>query len=115
MQALIYLLILGSVIFFLSKFGRSAQQQNEPASQEKSYNKFRPKPSPMELWVQVYETAKMDEARSLQARLQEEEVQCVLYEQGKKDIHGNEMKGLGVAVPKTAMNLAQKIISRILS
>ena len=49
----------------------------------------------------------------LQARLQEEEIECILYEQGKKDIHGNPLKGVGVAVPKTTVPQAQSIISRM--
>ncbi len=55
----------------------------------------------------------MEEGRMLQARLQEEEVECVLYEQGKKDIHGNSLKGIGVAVPKTSAPHAQRVISRM--
>ena len=65
------------------------------------------------MWVQVYETASLEEARILQARLQEEEVECMIYEQGKKDIHGNPLKGIGIAVPKTTTTHAQSIISRM--
>lgn len=111
---LVYILLLGVVLYLLTRVKRQGDESESSYSPKPSRN-FKPKRSPMELWVQVYETAEMGEARSLQARLQEEEVECVLYEQGKKDINGNLMKGLGVAVPKTAMNLAQKIITRILS
>lgn len=55
----------------------------------------------------------MDEARLLQARMQEEELECILYEQGKKDIHGNPLKGIGIAVPKSQAPQAQSIISRM--
>ena len=75
---------------------------------------FRPKRNPGEIWVQVYETASVEEGRKLQARL-EEEVECVLYEQGKKDIYGSALKGIGIAVPKTTTALAQNIISRLLA
>ena len=66
-----------------------------------------------EAWVQVYETSSVEDAHLIQARLQEDEVECMLYEQGKKDIYGNSLKGIGVAVPKSSVPLAQKIISRM--
>ena len=66
-----------------------------------------------EPWVQVYETASHEDARLIQAHLQEEEVECLIYEQGKKDIYGNLLKGIGIAVPKSSVPLAQKIISRM--
>lgn len=49
----------------------------------------------------------------MQARLQEDEVECILYEQGKKDIHGNLLKGIGIAVPKTQTPHSQRVISRM--
>ena len=104
----IYMILLGLAGFFLYRFLRPPA----PLEKGKSFNKFRT-PSSKESWVQVYETASWDEARHIQARLQEEEVECILYEQGKKDIAGNPPRGIGVAVPKTSLNLAQKIISRI--
>ena len=116
-RLLIYLLILGGVLYWLSRLQPPGMNLPKPIKEapRKPARWFRPKRDPMEAWVQVYETALMDEARSMQARLQEEEVECILYEQGKKDIHGNVLKGIGIAVPKTAMALAQNIISRLLS
>lgn len=117
---LLYLFLLGATLYWLSRWGQRqaasfpAPESTAPAA-PKANKWFRPKRSPSELWVQVFETASMDEARVFQARLQEEEVECVLYEQGKKDIHGNALKGVGIAVPKTAMALAQNLISRLLS
>lgn len=111
---MVYLLMLGVVLYLLTRVKRQGGESENPYA-AKPARSFKPKRSPMEPWVQVYETAEMNEARSLQARLQEEEVECVVYEQGKKDIYGNFMKGIGLAVPKTAMNLAQKIINRLLS
>lgn len=117
---LIYMLLLGITLYWLSRWGQR-QSLNLPAPESKnpspkaSKKWFRPKRDPGEVWVQVFETASLEEAKVLQARLQEEEVECVLYEQGKKDIHGNVLKGVGIAVPKTAMNLAQTLISRLLS
>lgn len=114
---LVFLLIVGATLYFLSWLGRRhpLPPKEETFSANKPSRWFRPKAHPREPWVQVYETESMDEGRALQAQLQEQEVECILYEQGKKDIHGNAPKGVGVAVPKTAMTLAQKVISRLLS
>lgn len=116
---LIYLLLFGAVLYFLSWWGRrqamggfpTSSPTNEPAVKPNRW--FRPKKNPGEIWIQVYETASVEEGRALQARLQEQEIECVLYEQGKKDIHGNPLKGIGIAVPKTAAPHAQRIISRM--
>lgn len=117
---LLYIFLLGATLYWLSRWGQRqttafpAPETGMPGS-VKPNKWFRPKRSLSDIWVQVFETASMDEARVFQARLQEEEVECVLYEQGKKDIHGNALKGVGIAVPKTAMTLAQNLISRLLS
>ena len=116
---LIYLLLLGMVLYSLSMWGRRREPEMggigpEPNGNNPKSNKwFRPKRNPMETWMQVYETADMQEAKSLQARIQEEEIECIVYEQGKKDIHGNSLTGIGIAVPKTAVGHAQRIISRM--
>ena len=117
---LLYLLILGMTLYLLSRIGQlqgglSLPKPPAPEPGPKPNKWFRPKRSPAEPWVQVFETASMEEAKVLQARLQEEEVECVIYEQGKKDIHGNTLKGIGIVVPKAAMTLAQNLISRLLS
>jgi len=114
---LLYLLLFGVVLYLLSIWGRRQQGKvsNPPSSQIKTRSLLKAKHNPLEVWMQVFETDALDEARRLQARIQEEEVACIVYEQGKKDIHGNELRGIGVAVPKTATRLAQSIISRMLS
>lgn len=110
---LIYLLLFGAVLYILSVWGRKAAIAPPREGNTKSRKWFRSKKNPMEAWVQVYDTASMEEARALQARMQEEEVECILYEQGKKDIHGNTLKGVGIAVPKHQAPHAQGIISRM--
>jgi hypothetical protein len=113
---LIYLLLFGTILYLLSWWGRRQSvslPSKTPLPPPKANRWFRPQKNPGEIWVQVYETASVDEGRILQARLQEEEVECVLYEQGRKDIHGNALKGIGIAVPKTAASHAQRIISRM--
>ncbi|MBI3317453.1 MAG: hypothetical protein HYZ85_05585 [Candidatus Omnitrophica bacterium] len=113
-RLLVYFLLFGVILWALSAWSR---RQIIPAELKnvKPGRWFRAKRNPAEVWVQVYETATLEEARPLQARLQEEEVECVVYEQGKKDIHGNALKGIGIAVPRTLAGQAQRIISRILT
>ena len=114
MRFLIYLVLFGSILYLLWVWSR--RKETAPAGQSefpRSRSRFRGKRNPLEIWVQVYETASIDEARGLQAHLQEEEVECIVYEQGKKDIHGNPLKGIGIAVPKTSVPHAQAVISRM--
>ncbi|MBI3307261.1 MAG: DUF2007 domain-containing protein [Candidatus Omnitrophica bacterium] len=113
MRLLVYLFLIGVLLYFFSIWGRQQglKSEKDPASRPRRL--FKAKGSSGEVWTQVYETADPEEAKLLQARLQEEEVDCILYEQGKKDIHGNSLKGVGVAVPKPAASHAQRIISRM--
>lgn len=109
-----YLLLFATVLYVLSKWGRRDQDSKTPApaSPAKPRNLLKAKSNPREVWLQVYETATLEEARLFQARIQEQDVECIVYEQGKKDIYGNLLKGIGIAVPKTAAGVAQGIISR---
>lgn len=120
-RLLTYLLIFGTVLYFLSVWGKKNGSETEgaplltggakPAKSPKY--KFKSKPSPNDIWVQVFETETLDEARRYQARIQEDDIACIIYEQGRKDIHGNDLSGVGVAVPKSSKGLAQNIISRM--
>ncbi len=102
----IYLMLIGLAGYFLYRFLKPASF----AGTEK--HKFR-KNSSKQNWTQVYETASTEEAERIQYRLQEEGIECILYQQGKKDIYGNLLQGVGIAVPKSFVSSAQKIISRI--
>jgi hypothetical protein len=116
MRVLIYLLLWSSIGYLLWAWSRRQGMFTSSSDADntlKSRNRFRGRKNPQEIWVQVYETASLEEARGLQARLQEDEIECVIYEQGKKDIHGNPSKGIGIVVPKTAVPHAQSIISRM--
>ena len=102
--------IVGYAIILWQRTLRNLPTESRP--EPKARQRFRTR-NPRENWVQVYETASEEDAHLIQARLQEEEVECVLYEQGKKDIHGNPLRGIGIAVAKSSVPLAQKIISRM--
>ncbi len=105
------LFVFGIFLYAVWAWGRGANLLQRPA--EAPGQRFRSKRDPWEMWIQVYETDSLDEAKTLRAKLQEQEVECVLYEQGKKDIHGNVLKGIGIAAPKSAARLAQNVISRM--
>jgi len=113
-RTLLYGILLGVIGYAIFLWKRAGERifPQPPASPEKASRRYRPRPT-REPWAQVYETASVDEAYMIQARFQEEEVNCVLYEQGKKDLQGQSLKGIGIAVPKSSLPLAQKIISRM--
>ena len=103
--------ILGYALFLWRKM--TSGEFHKPSQETPKLNQRYRARNAKEPWVQVYETASSEDSRLIQARLQEEEVECLVYEQGKKDIYGNPLKGIGIAVPKSSVPLAQKIISRM--
>lgn len=117
-RLLTYLFIFGIVLYFLSYWNKKNQSEGDGVITVSKQGKaakyrFKAKPSPNEVWVQVYETETLEEARRFQARIQEDDIACIIYEQGKRDLHGNDLLGIGIAVPKTSTGLAQNIISRL--
>ncbi len=112
-RTVLYGILLGIIGYALILWQRVRRARPAPTKSHPKINQRYRVRDVREPWVQVYETASEEDARLIQARLQEEEVDCLLYEQGKKDIHGNSLKGIGIAVPKSSVPLAQKIISRM--
>ena len=111
MKFLFYLVIGMAIVLILRRIFSPAFPPAD--KEEKVKYRFRPKLSNKSTWVQVYDTDSPEEIQSLQARLEEEEIECFVYEQGRKDIHGNSLKGFGIAVPKTSVGHAQRIIARM--
>lgn len=120
-KILVYVLFAGLVLYFLSvwapkqKEGPNGSLPKPGGGGGKGRKWLRTKKDPSETWVQVYETVSMEEAKAMRARMQEEEIECVVYEQGKKSIDGSAPKGVGLAVPKSAVAFAQGIIARMTS
>lgn len=109
---ILYLIIVVTIVYFIKRRDRlspSGRVDTFPARKKTAEVKQRAN----EVWKQVYETASMDEARGIQERLESENIRCILYEQGKKDIHGNALKGIGVAVPSGVAEGAQTSIARM--
>jgi hypothetical protein len=104
----IYLAVVIAVIYFISR-----REKIFPSQTLFSARGPGPQAKGEEIWKQVYETASMDEARLVLKRLEQESIRCILYEQGKKDIHGNPLKGVGVAVPSDVAARAQSSIAKM--
>lgn len=111
-RTVLYGILIAAIAYALVLFKRVQTQNYSSSPVKRARQKFRGKID-REPWIQVYETASSQDAHLIQARLQEEEVECLIYEQGRKDIHGNALKGIGIAVPKSGAALAQKVISRM--
>ena len=108
MRIFFYIAIATAIIVLIRMIFITDKQDGKKRS---SRFRFRSKGG-REIWVQVYDTDSLEETQALQARLQEEELECFIYEQGRKDVHGNMLKGFGIAVPRTSVSLAQKVIAR---
>ena len=81
---------------------------------EKVYKRYQAKIDPHEIWVQVYETDKREEASNIKARLEEQDIKVILFEQAKKSLKGESPPGVGVVVPKAHLKSAQSLIFRYL-
>ena len=103
-----YLLIFALIIFLTRKFSPSKGNKSESEKPSRPFGKKR-----REMWVQVYDTDSLEEAQSIQIRLEEEDLDCLIYEQGRKDVHGNPLKGFGITVPRSSVARAQNVIARM--
>ncbi|MBI4367893.1 MAG: hypothetical protein HY588_00705 [Candidatus Omnitrophica bacterium] len=109
MRILFYLLVGVAAVVLLRQIFPPREKKAETPNHR---FRLKAKKSPREMWVQVYDTDSLAEAQGIQAHLEEEELECFVYEQGRKDIHGNLLKGYGIIVPRTSVPLAQKVVSR---
>lgn len=109
---LFYIAVFSAVYFVVNYFQRKRNLHGTVAKDAPSRARLRAK-VPKGVWVQVYDTDSLDDAKRIEARLEEEELDCILYEQGRKDVHGNSMKGFGIAVSKSSVSRAQNVISRM--
>ncbi|MBU9889215.1 MAG: DUF2007 domain-containing protein [Candidatus Omnitrophica bacterium] len=107
---LIYLLLAAVLVYLISKRDRFGQGGAPADARDKSLG--RPS-TPGGIWKQVYETASLEEAALIRTELTAAGIGCVVYEQGKKDIHGNPLAGIGVAVPGDSAAKAQSIIVKM--
>lgn len=66
-----------------------------------------------ELWMQVYDTETLEEARKIQRKFFDSDIPCQVYQQGKKDVYGEKLKHYGISVPKNVAENAQNLLSKI--
>ena len=104
-----YLLVFTVILFLFRKVFSKAKTKAEPV--KLPARRFGKKTR--EMWVQIYDTDSLEEAQTIQLRLEEEDLDCLIYEQGRKDVHGNPLKGFGITVPRTSVARAQNIIARM--
>jgi hypothetical protein len=104
------LLIIGLVFFY--DWLKKQQARTKPLKTSR-----KPIPSaghPREIWTQVFETADPEEAGRIKARLEEENIRVILFEQAKKDLQGHVPPGVGLVVPRNSVKQAQGLIFRYL-
>ena len=106
---LTYFLVFAVVLFLVRNVFPKTKTKAEPG--KSPVRRFGKKTR--EMWVQVYDTDSLEEAQTIQIRLEEEDLDCLIYEQGRKDVHGNPLKGFGITVPRTSVARAQNIIARM--
>lgn len=71
----------------------------------------RPKGKPItDFWTQVYDTESTEEAIRIRDKFADLGIQCLLYEQGKKDVYGNALKHYGISVPREHVARAQAVL-----
>ena len=77
--------------------------------------RFAAKVSPESVWAQLFETDSWDEIMVLRSQLQDEKLDYLVYEQGKRDSYGNIPKKYGVVMSKGHLSRGQSILARVLS
>jgi hypothetical protein len=103
---LLVALIVWGVIFLIKKRrGKTTPQ----------LPRFAAKAPTGEIWAQLYETDSLDEITVLRAQLQSEKLDYLIYEQGKRDSHGNVPKKFGIVMSKGHLSRGQAILARVLS
>ncbi len=109
-----FLVVMGGLMlyFYLTSRPRRFNVGAPPAFKAKGK---RPAKGPLfdDFWIQVYDTDSAEEARKIQSRFHDMNIQCFLYEQGKKDVFGNRMKHYGISVPRRNSEKAQEILAQI--
>lgn len=110
---LTFLIVIAGLILYFYMTTRPRRRE-EAVFKNKPKRASAPKSSPFDdFWVQVYDTDSAEEARKIQAKFHDMNIQCFLYEQGKKDVYGNKLKHYGISVPRRNSEKAQEILAQI--
>ena len=106
------LVVFAIVVLGLYLYFYLVNRPREPREASVKKAKRREK-SGIEFWLQVYDTDAIDEARRIQVKFNDVGIQCVISEQGKKDVFGNTPKHYAVSVPRDSADRAQAILSKL--
>jgi hypothetical protein len=112
-RLIIYLILFTTCCYLLATWVTTRRRHEGVQGGKRRRSIFRSKKHPLEPWAQVYETDSQEEAQAIQARLEEEEIECLIFEQGRKSVHGEPLKRIGIVVARSALARAQSIVSRI--
>lgn len=99
-----------AVVYLVVALRRGGLRGEQPRSRTKAH----PRVPKGERWAQVYETDRPEEVQLLQARLEENDIPVLVYEQGKKDLSGRPLPGIGLLVPRPKLADAQAVVVRYL-
>ena len=108
-RAWIILVIVFWVLVFLFFRSRKTKSISLPQA------KFSASARPAEIWSQLYETDSPEELNSIRMRLGEENLDFVVFEQGKRDLEGKALKRFGIVMQKSHLSRGQAILTRVLS
>jgi len=106
------LIIIVALVFYLVSWMRGRYLYGP--SKPKEVPKPRLKGDSRESWSQLYQTDSKEEAQQLKAHMEELDVQCIYFEQGKKGVDGNPLPSFGFVVPKSQLRQAQNFLFRFL-
>jgi hypothetical protein len=111
-----FFIVLTVVGLLFLKSWKSAQPQPQasPAPKQPAPRPRAKRSSPPdEIWMQVYDTDSLDEAKKIQRKFFDSEIPSLVYQQGKKDVYGSALKHYGISVPREVMEKAQNLLAKI--
>ena len=113
-RLLTFVIIATLIALYVIRLSKANRSPMEPSTAKpKSKIRMKKKPVRGDFWAQVYDTDSAEEARKIEKKFNDIGIQCLVYEQGKKDVYGDLLKHYGVSVPHDSINKAQAILAEI--
>lgn len=108
---IIFILLLAGIVWVIVYFTKKHKPQNAPPL----LPRFAAPVKTNEIWSQLYETNSLDELNLIRMRLGEENLNYIVFEQGKRSLEGIQLKKFGIVMPKGHLSRGQSILTKILS
>ena len=108
---IIFILLVAGIVWAIMAF---IKKQNAGKTLPSSA-RFASPVKPNEIWAQLYETDSLEDLNALRMRLGEENLNFIVFEQGKRSLDGKAPPQYGVAIAKTHLFRGQSILTKILS